>query len=78
MFWFMLLGCIVPIAVVFMLPVFNVKLGNSLWWIIVLLCPIAHMLMMGSMHGHGNTSMVHSSDQEDFSIIGGNKRPHQP
>lgn len=74
MLWFMLLGCIVPIAVVVMLPVFNVKLGNSLWWIIILLCPIAHIIMMGGMHGHGTTHMVHDSEQDDFRLIGGNKR----
>lgn len=74
MLWIMLLVCIVPIAVVVMLPVFNVKLGNSLWWIIILLCPITHIIMMGGMHGHGTTHMEHDSEQDDFRLIGGNKR----
>jgi hypothetical protein len=74
MLWIMLLGCIVPVAAVFILPVFNVKLGNNLWWIFILLCPLAHIFMMGGMHDHGTNHMVHNDEQDGFRLIDGNKR----
>lgn len=74
MHWVMLLGCIVPVAVVALLPVFNVKIGNNLWWIIILLCPIVHILMMSRMHGHGTNHMVHDGEHDDFSLPDSSKR----
>ncbi len=55
MLWIMALTCLVPIAALFLLPVAGI---NTNWWyLVILICPVMHLLMMSGMHGnhdHGN------------------------
>lgn len=47
----MLIGCIIPILLIFLLPKFGVDQGVTLFIFIVLMFG-CHLLMMGG-HGHG-------------------------
>ena len=47
----MLLCCLIPIGVVAGLLAFGVALNSSILVAVMLLCPLLHILMMGSMHG---------------------------
>lgn len=48
-----LLGCLVPLLLIFMLPLFGVSTGVTLFAFIVLMFA-CHLLMMGG-HGHGHS-----------------------
>ncbi len=51
--WIMMAGCGVMLLAVFLLPALGVRLGGVLPLLMVLLCPLSHLLMMGVMgKGH--------------------------
>jgi hypothetical protein len=50
MFWLMALGCLLPIAAIFILPAIGVNLGSSAWLLLIILCPVSHLFMMRGMH----------------------------
>ena len=54
----MLLCCLIPIGVAAGLLAFGVTLNSSILIAMILLCPLLHVLMMGSMHGD------HSADAD--------------
>jgi hypothetical protein len=51
----MVLICLVPVLVVLALPALGVNIGGGAWFLLFLLCPLAHLLMMRQMHGSGHT-----------------------
>jgi hypothetical protein len=56
MSWVMMAGCGAMLLAVFLLPALGVRLGGVLPVLMVLLCPLSHLLMMGAMgkgHDHG-------------------------
>ena len=55
MSWIMMAGCALMLIGVFLLPALGVKLGGVVPLLIVLMCPLSHLLMMGMMsksHDH--------------------------
>lgn len=57
----MMLCCAIPLALIFVLPRMNLSLGGLGFFLIVLLCPLMHFLLMRGAHGtHG----AHHSDAE--------------
>lgn len=51
----MVLICLVPVLVVLALPPLGINIGGGAWFLLILLCPLAHLLMMNLMHGSGRT-----------------------
>ena len=51
--WLMLLCCLVPLAGIAAIVLFGVQTSSVLYFGLVLLCPLMHVLMMGKMrHDH--------------------------
>ncbi|MBI4537424.1 MAG: DUF2933 domain-containing protein [candidate division NC10 bacterium] len=50
--WLMTL-CVVGMGAVLVLPALGISLGSLLAFLLVLLCPLSHLLMMRGMGGHG-------------------------
>jgi hypothetical protein len=51
----MVLICLVPVLIVLALPALGINMGGGAWILMILLCPLAHLLMMRYMHGPGRT-----------------------
>lgn len=51
----MVLICLVPVLVVLALQPLGINIGGGAWFLLILLCPLAHLLMMRKMHGSGHT-----------------------
>ena len=61
----MIIGCVFPMAMVFLLPLFGVGEGIS-FLVFVILMFGCHLLMMGSHHGnHGNTQQPNISRENN-------------
>ena len=56
MLWIMALTCLVPIAALFLLPAAGINIDTNWWYLMVLICPVMHLLMMSGMHGNHNKS----------------------
>lgn len=48
----MLVGCTLPLAAVLLLPMFGVNWGTALLFLLVLACPLMHLLGMHGSHHH--------------------------
>jgi hypothetical protein len=65
MLWIMLAGCAAVVAGVFLLPLVGIRLGTSLSTLLVLLCPLSHIVMMAFM-GHGHQEHGHGRKTESL------------
>lgn len=63
--WIMILCCLIPIVGLAAIYLFNVPLSNVLFFGLILLCPVSHLLMMKYM-GH-NHSLDDQSQHEHHS-----------
>ena len=59
--WLMLFCCLIPIAAIGAIFVFNIAVSAALFVGLLLLCPLLHVLMMMGMGRHTH-SAEHSSD----------------
>lgn len=50
----MLLCCLVPVAAIGAILLFQVPVNQVLWLVLVLLCPLSHLLMMKFMPHEGS------------------------
>lgn len=50
--WLMIVGCILPLAAVLLLPMFGVSWSTALLFLLVLACPLMHLLGMHGSHHH--------------------------
>ena len=52
--WLMVLGCLIPVAAITAVTVFQIPLDTVVLFGLVLLCPAVHLFMMRGMgHSHG-------------------------
>jgi len=52
--WLMLACCLIPIAALGAIFLFNVPVSSALLFALILLCPLSHLLLMGRLgHSHG-------------------------
>ena len=56
----MLLCCLIPVAILLALSFFQVQVTSGIWFGIMLLCPVLHLLMMKSMLHNENHEHQHS------------------
>ncbi len=66
----MVLICLVPVLLITAIPALGINTGGGAWILFILLCPLAHLLMMRYMHGqdheegHTHEHLPHESVQE--------------
>lgn len=63
----MLLGCLLPLALIFVLPLFGVGSGVTLLVFVVLMFG-CHLMMLGGhggSHGHGHQASPRSKESDD-------------
>jgi hypothetical protein len=49
----MVMLCLVPVLVVLTLPALSVAIGDGTWFLVILVCPLAHVVMMRQMEASG-------------------------
>jgi len=62
-FWMMVM-CIIPLVLIFLLPVFKISSPSAIFIIIVVMF-LGHFLMMGSHSGHSQNENVNIDKKED-------------
>jgi uncharacterized membrane protein len=66
--WIMILCCLIPIIGLAAIFLFNVPVSNVVFYGLILLCPISHLLMMKYM-GHDHSSADHSQHEHQSTSI---------
>jgi uncharacterized membrane protein len=66
--WLMVLCCLIPVAGIVLVSFFKVPLNNVLFYGMILLCPLSHLLMMRFM-GHDHSSEQHAEHQHHSTSI---------
>jgi hypothetical protein len=67
----MLLCCAIPLVAMFALPALGVSLGSRGYFLLILLCPAMHFLMMRGMHGKKqDTQEYHEMNSEEPAASG--------
>ena len=61
--WLMILCCLIPVVGIVLVSFFKVPLNNVLFYGMILLCPLSHLLMMRFM-GHDHSSEQHAEHQQ--------------
>ena len=60
--YLMLLCCLIPVVAIVLVSFFKIPLSSVIFYGLILLCPLSHLLMMRSM-GHDHSSEDHSQHQ---------------
>ena len=66
--WMMILCCLIPVVGLVAVYFFKVPLNNVLFYGMVLLCPLSHLLMMRFM-GHEHSSSEQHSQHQSSKVI---------
>lgn len=73
--WIMLDCCLLPVAAIVAVTVFNVPLGTVGLYALLLLCPLGHFLLMRGMghngHHHQETANPDNTTIEDIKNVPG-------
>ncbi len=65
--WLMAM-CVVGMGAVVILPMLGMSIGSLFGFLLILLCPLSHLLMMRGMHrGHGGHD--HGATAGDKSVV---------
>ena len=75
--WLMILCCLIPVVGIVLVSFFKVPLNNVLFYGMILLCPLSHLLMMRSM-GHDHSSEQHAEHQHHTSSLPSPSQEKQP
>ena len=75
--WLMILCCLVPVVGIVLVSFFKVPLNNVLFYGMILLCPLSHLLMMRFM-GHDHSSEQHVEHQHHTSSLPSPSQEKQP
>lgn len=67
--WMMILCCLIPVVGLVAVYFFKVPLNNVLFYGMVLLCPLSHLLMMKFMGHEHSSSEQHSQHQHQASTV---------
>lgn len=59
----MILGCVIPMAVIFILFIIGIPLNKILLFGLILICPLSHILMMRMMMNHGDDSHINHTPE---------------
>jgi amino acid transporter len=63
----MILGCVIPMGLFFVLFILGVPLNKLLLFALIIICPLSHIFMMRTMMPHENAE--HDSDhKKDVSV----------
>ena len=59
----MILGCVFPIGIIFILFTIGIPLNKILLFALILICPLSHIFMMKFMMNHGDdTHITHTPE----------------
>ena len=75
--WLMVLCCLIPVVGIVLVSFFKVPLNNVLFYGMILLCPLSHLLMMRFM-GHDHSSAQHAEHQHHTSSLPSPNQEEQP
>ena len=75
--WLMILCCLIPVVGIVLVAFFKVPLNNVLFYGMILLCPLSHLLMMRFM-GHDHSSEQHAEHQHHTSSLPSPRQEKQP
>ena len=64
--WIMVLCCLIPLAAILVLPYMGISLPGWTVYLIFLLCPLSHVLLMGTMGHDHHEETVHEGHHPEI------------